>query len=88
LKLKSNILWFILIVSLSATLPAKAQLAQQGRYEKEVKVSEAGFTVIPMKSEGIALVREIKTPLLGSKFGKWELEILDTALTVVWSTQI
>ncbi len=77
-----------LVVSFAAGLPAKGQLRQHGRYEKEVKISEDAFTVIPLKKEGIALVRENKKAKFGSKFDFWEVNIVDTTMSVSWSTQI
>jgi hypothetical protein len=42
-----------------------------------------------LKKEGLALVRESRRSFgFGSKTGKWELEILDTTLTLLWATEL
>ncbi len=78
----------LLVLSFTTGVTGVAQVRQHGRYEKEVKYSEEGFTVIPLKKEGLAMVREIKKGKFGSKVNFWELTILDTTMTVSWSTEI
>ena len=63
-----------------------AQLQQPFRFEQEIKNSEDGFTVISLKKEGLALVRDMKKYAKGKS--KWQLEIIDTTLTKVWSTEL
>jgi hypothetical protein len=53
-----------------------------------VKPSEDAFTVIPLKKEGIALVRESRKTKFGSKTENWEFSIVDTTMAVSWSTDI
>lgn len=65
-----------------------AQLQQPARFEKEVKSSDDGYTVISLKKEGIALIREQTRGSFLGKSGKWELEIIDTTLQVAWSTEL
>ncbi len=63
-----------------------AQLTQAFRFEQEIKSSEEGFTVISLKKEGLALIRDTNQHSQGNK--KWQLEIVDTTLAKVWSTEL
>ena len=57
---------------------AVSQLQQPHRFEKEQKYSDEDFTIIPLKIEGIALVREKNKFKSGKQF--WEVILLDTTL--------
>lgn len=61
-----------------------AQVAQPARWEHALKYSEASYSVISMRHEGLALVRDSEDFLNGKR--KWELTLLDTALQQTWST--
>ncbi|MBY0434869.1 MAG: hypothetical protein K2U26_12240, partial [Cyclobacteriaceae bacterium] len=74
------------LVLLSVRMPLHAQISQPYRFEQKIKNSEAGFTVISLKKEGIAFVRDKEKYEQGKK--KWHLEILDTTLTSQWSTEM
>lgn len=56
----------------------KTAILQPQRYEKERKFSDDNFTVIPLREDGIALIREKNKFKSGNK--TWELILLDTAL--------
>ena len=63
-----------------------SQLQQPYRFEQVIKNSEEGFTVISLKKEGLALIRDMHKFSGGNK--KWQLEIVDTVLTKRWSTEL
>lgn len=69
-----------------AVTGAKSQIHQPFRYEKEREFSESGFTIISLKEEGLALIRD--TDKFEQNKRKWLLEILDTTLTTTWSTEL
>ncbi|MEJ0056524.1 MAG: hypothetical protein WDN75_13250 [Bacteroidota bacterium] len=83
--MKYKKLFTVLILCLP-THWVSAQLTQEFRFEQEVKRNEEGFTVISLKKEGIALVRDTDKYAQGNK--KWQVEILDTTLNKVWSTDL
>jgi hypothetical protein len=70
-----NLSAFLFAISV---IPAFSQVSQPRRYELEQKNSSEYFTVISLKEEGIALVRESEK-YSGNK-QKWELVLLDTTL--------
>ena len=74
--------WSVALI-LAAANCAWSQLQQPFRFEHEIKNSEEGFNIISLKKEGLALMREMNQYSHGKK--KWQLEILDTALSQVWS---
>ncbi|MBS1542099.1 MAG: hypothetical protein JST14_00565 [Bacteroidetes bacterium] len=76
----------IAIGFLLAAITTYGQLAQPFRFEQEVKESEEGFVVIPMKTEGLALVNGTNTYEHGKR--TWTVEILDTTLTSRWQTGV
>lgn len=57
---------------------AGAQVQQTNRYEVQQKYSSEYFTVVSMKSEGLALFRELDK--YDGHLRKWEFIVLDTAL--------
>jgi hypothetical protein len=77
---------WVLFFSIAFVINGASQVAQPFRCEREVKYSEEGFTVIPLKKEGIALIRDIREYAHGKK--KWRLEVLDTMLSSVWTTEL
>ncbi|MEQ9415682.1 MAG: hypothetical protein RIF39_17725, partial [Cyclobacteriaceae bacterium] len=52
---KTNLLIILFTISIPS---AWAQFKPLERYEKEVKLSDNNFTIIPLDQNGIALVRE------------------------------
>ena len=73
-------------MELMATVNVYAQLKQPYRFEQEMDFSESGFVVISLKKEGLALIRDTDKYAQSKK--KWQLEIVDTTLTRVWSTEL
>lgn len=57
---------------------AHAQLEQRERYEKEQKMFDEDFTVIPLKQDGIALYRDLRD--YDGRDRKREIVLLDTLL--------
>jgi len=55
-----------------------AQLNQPNRYELERKFSDEDFTIISLKKEGLALIRETNKYKSGNR--NWEIVLLDTLL--------
>lgn len=78
-------LWFLLFFLAVAT-GALSQLKQPYRFEQEMKNSEDGFRVIPLQNEGLAFIRDLDKYAHGDK--KWQLEIVDTTLSKIWSTEL
>ncbi|CAN5299368.1 hypothetical protein BH09BAC3_BH09BAC3_18730 [soil metagenome] len=62
------------------------QIIQTHRFEEDIKSDEKGFTVFSLKKEGLALIREKEPEERRKK--KWQLEIVDTTLSKVWSTEL
>jgi hypothetical protein len=60
------------------TLATMAQVIQPSRFEREQKGGDEQYTIISLKEQGLALIRE-KDKFNGNK-KKWELLLLDTAL--------
>jgi hypothetical protein len=68
----------LFLLCLSAFAATEAQVAQPHRFEKKQRHSDAEFSIITLKEEGLALLRE-KNKYNGNK-QMWELILLDTAL--------
>jgi len=71
-------LLLFLILEASAQDSLKKSVLQPHRFEKERKFSDVEFTVIPLKEDGLALIREKNKFKGGNK--TWELILLDTLL--------
>jgi hypothetical protein len=65
---------------------AFAQIKQVGRFEVEQKGSDASWTIISMKEQGIALVRDKSRFLNSDKI--FEIKILDSLLHEVADTEV
>lgn len=79
--------FFLLALVLSLGLhEAQGQLKPMGRYEKEVKPSDNGFTLVSLNENGIALIHEQNKFLSGKKL--WEVIILDTDMKEKWQSDI
>lgn len=65
---------------------AWAQLKGLERYEKEVKLSDNNFTIIPLEENGIALIREKNKYNKGNRLR--EVILLDSSLKEVWMSDI
>lgn len=70
----------ILVIVFISTLPnvGLAQLSQPRRYEFQHKNSDEYFSIIPLKEEGLALIRDLNKYNDGNKL--WQIVLLDTAL--------
>ncbi len=74
---------FVMVVSCG---PGIAQVMQPARWEQELKFSDESYSVISLKEEGVALVRDLDKYQNGKKI--WELIILDSALNQNWSVEL
>lgn len=63
-----------------------SQIQQPNRYEKEQKFNDDDFIVIPLKEEGLALVREKNKFKSGNQF--WDVILLDTTLQETGSLEL
>jgi hypothetical protein len=61
-----------------------AQIGQPARWEHELKYSDNAYSIVSMRQEGLALMRDSEDFEGGKR--KWELILLDTALQQTWST--
>ncbi|MCB0492538.1 MAG: hypothetical protein KDC93_08990 [Cyclobacteriaceae bacterium] len=77
----------LLIILLAFYIPsASAQFKALQRYEKEVKLSENNFTIIPLEKNGIALVRDKNKYNSGNRLR--EVILLNTSLGESWQTDL
>ncbi|MFZ1807566.1 MAG: hypothetical protein WAU36_10110 [Cyclobacteriaceae bacterium] len=77
----------LLIILLAICAPsAWGQLKALERYEKEVKLSDNNFTIIPLEKNGVALVREKNKYNSGNRLR--EVILLDTSLEESWQTDL
>lgn len=79
------ILSFVLL-AIGICIPSHAQFTTKGRYEKELRSSDNGFTMVSMGEKGIALMREKNKFNEGKRL--WEIILLDSALAEKWQTDI
>jgi hypothetical protein len=63
---------------------AYGQISQPARWEQELKFSDETYSIVSMREEGLALIRDLEDFESGKK--KWEVLQLDTALRQAWST--
>jgi hypothetical protein len=75
----------VILLFILTSISGFGQISQPNRYEKKQKYSEEFYTIIPMKEEGIALLRE-KDKYKGNK-QIWELIFLDTLLQEKHTTE-
>src|SRR6478752_5654656 len=76
-----NPLFIVFIFSAFALLQnteALAQIQQPNRFEKERKFNDADFSLISIKSDGLALIRELRKYKSGKQ--TWEVILVDTTL--------
>ncbi|HNP94796.1 MAG TPA: hypothetical protein PKJ63_04180, partial [Cyclobacteriaceae bacterium] len=79
--------WFTFAVALTMiTSVACAQFFPRGRYEKELKNSDNGFTIVSMAERGISLMREKNKFSDGKRL--WEVILLDSSLNEKWVSDI
>lgn len=62
-----------------AYVPLFSQIEQPNRFEKERKLSDQDFTIISLKTEGLALIHEQNKFKAGNQ--SWEVILLDTLLS-------
>ena len=77
---------FLLVCLLHFSFSLSAQLAQSKRYERIQRNSSKPFTIISLKEQGLALVRDKEEYHDGKKL--WEIVLLDSVLTEKWTTDI
>ncbi|MEI9917873.1 MAG: hypothetical protein WDO14_03615 [Bacteroidota bacterium] len=83
------IIFLLFLLSTSACLPvgtALAQINQVDRFELEQKGTDASWTIISMKEQGIALVRDKSRFLNSEKI--FEIRVLDSLLKEVAYTEV
>jgi hypothetical protein len=68
----------LLIGTLFFAIQSMAQLSQPRRYEAPHKSSDEQFTLVSLKEEGLAVIKDLNKFKDGKKV--WELTLLDTAL--------
>ena len=73
-----NKLFLLLVATSLCIADAVSQVRQTARFEKESRYYEQDFIVVPMETEGLALVHEKNKFKSGKQF--WEVITLDTAL--------
>jgi len=83
LFLYSVFTWGILLCAINH---GSAQLTPKARYEKELKSSDNGFTMVSLNENGIALLREKNKFNEGKKL--WEVVLLDTLLNERWQGDV
>jgi len=66
--------------------PGWSQVRQPHRLEITAKHSDQEYHVISLSQEGLALVRDMNSFDHGKK--KWQLLVVDTVLTTVWSMEL
>jgi len=67
-------------------MPTYGQFHNRGRYEKELKTADNGFTLVSLEENGVALMREKNKFNEGKRL--WELIVLDTAFEEIWQTDV
>lgn len=82
-SIKTSLLIILFAISIA---PSCAQFKPMGRYEKDVKLSDNNFTIIPLENNGIALVREKNKYNSGNRLR--EVILLDTSLEESWQTDL
>ena len=81
--MKSRILVFVF---LSIATWLQAQISQPARWEQENKYTDETYSVISLKEDGIALLRELEQYRNSKRV--WQLVILDTALHERWTNEV
>lgn len=84
--MKNRVLFFVFILCLSSVSFCRAQIKQSHRFEEGVKTSDDGFSIISLKREGLALIRDLDKYTSGHR--RWQLEIVDSTLSKIWSTEL
>jgi len=78
LRIQSLKIFFLATLLFVTCLNALSQIQQPNRFEKEVKFNDTDFTVISLKTDGLAVIREKNDYKSGNQI--WEVILLDTAL--------
>lgn len=73
-------------LSLLLAVTASAQLSQPIRWEQELKYSEEAYSIVNMRQQGLALVRDLDDYQNGK--AKFEVTLLDTLLQKNWATTL
>lgn len=82
----NQIVKILLITFIMGYSSSYAQLIPMARYEKELKSSDNGFTIVSLRENGIALIREKNKFNEGKRL--WEVILLDTALEEKWQNDL
>lgn len=69
---------FLTIAGLLYSVDSYSQIQQPNRFEKERKFNDTDFTIISLKEDGLALIREKREYKSGKQ--TWEVIFLDTTL--------
>ena len=77
--------WLIIFFIVKSLL-LFSQLSQPARWEAENKFSDEAYSIISLKEEGLALIRDTEKYNNGNRI--WEIVILDVDLEQVWTDKI
>jgi len=77
---------FLLGICSIISVPSIAQVEQIARYEREHKINDADFILIPMNENGMALIHDKDDYKDGKKL--WKMIMLNTDLTEAWNLEI
>ena len=80
------ILFILFILFGFSAVDLCAQFSQPARWEQEQNPSDDPYSVVSLKEEGIALIRQKDKYQNGNQL--WDLVIVDTALNQKWATEL
>ncbi len=84
--MKSFLKLFRLLLMVSISFAASAQIKQTARFEREQKSNDKEFILVSLKEEGLVLVRDKEKYKEGKQL--WEIIRLDAGLNEVWSFEL
>ena len=67
-------------------MTASAQLSQPIRWEQELKYTEDAYSIVNLRQQGLALIRDLEDYQNGK--AKWEVTLLDTLFRKTWTTTL
>lgn len=82
IQVATLVAWSLLLLPLTLT----AQFEPKGRFEKEVKPTDNAFSIVSLKENGIALIREKNKYNSGKR--TWELMVLGADLEIKWQSDV
>jgi hypothetical protein len=77
---------FSVLFMVATSFSVGAQVSQPARWEQENKFMDEAYSVVSLKEEGLALLRDKEKYDDGKKL--WDLVILDTALNQRWTKEL